>query len=262
MLAFFISHLRDNQLASSTICTYVTAVGFVNQLSGHPNPVDSFIVKKMLASVKRGTSRDDQRLPVTPFILSKIIHALQHTADSHYQKSMLAAMFLLAFHAFLRIGEICQNRENSNVLQLQDIQFLQNVQKQLSHLEITFRSFKSNYNIRPVILSLRANSQDAEACPVHSLYQFIQLRGTCSGPLFCFPPNLPVTCAHFCSCFNQALAWPGLPTSRFKSHSFRIGAASTAAAQGVPDEGIQHMGRWKSMAFKRYIRLPTMYITR
>jgi len=35
----------------------------------------------------------------------------------------------------------------------------------------------------------------------------------------------------------------------FSSHSFRIGAATVAAANGVPDHRIQQMGRWTSNAF-------------
>ena len=43
-------------------------------------------------------------------------------------------------------------------------------------------------------------------------------------------------------------------TAHFRSHSFRIGAATWLASKGVLDEAIKHMGRWSSNAFKRYIR--------
>ena len=42
----------------------------------------------------------------------------------------------------------------------------------------------------------------------------------------------------------------------FSSHSFRIGAATVAARNGVPDHLIQTMGRWSSNAYQLYIRTP------
>ena len=40
----------------------------------------------------------------------------------------------------------------------------------------------------------------------------------------------------------------------FSSHSFRIGAATSAAAVGLPDHLIQTLGRWTGQAYRRYTR--------
>jgi hypothetical protein len=52
----------------------------------------------------------------------------------------------------------------------------------------------------------------------------------------------------------KALKVLGIDASGYKSHSFRIGAASLAAAQHISNEEIMKLGRWKSNAFKSYIR--------
>lgn len=44
------------------------------------------------------------------------------------------------------------------------------------------------------------------------------------------------------------------PDSMVGGHSLRIGAATTAAEQGVSTEIIQALGNWKSDAYRRYIR--------
>ena len=50
--------------------------------------------------------------------------------------------------------------------------------------------------------------------------------------------------------------WPG--STRYKGHSFRIGAATFAAECGFSDAQIRLMGRWQSDAFRKYIRSPSL----
>ena len=55
---------------------------------------------------------------------------------------------------------------------------------------------------------------------------------------------------------QSALRLAGLPYAAFTGHSFRIGAATIAAQNGIEDSIIQTLGRWKSAAYKLYIRIP------
>ena len=63
-------------------------------------------------------------------------------------------------------------------------------------------------------------------------------------------------------CANQDAGCPQRNPARYmysckySSHSFRIGAASAAAAAGIPDWQIQALGRWSSDCYRGYIRLP------
>jgi hypothetical protein len=52
-----------------------------------------------------------------------------------------------------------------------------------------------------------------------------------------------------------------LDSSRYSSHSFRIGGASVLAAAGVPDYIILKIGRWKSLAFLDYIRQASSFFS-
>ena len=47
----------------------------------------------------------------------------------------------------------------------------------------------------------------------------------------------------------------GLASKDYAGHSFRIGAATTAAHQGIHDSLIKTLGRWESAAYTRYIRM-------
>lgn len=48
----------------------------------------------------------------------------------------------------------------------------------------------------------------------------------------------------------------GLPFHSLKGDTFRVGAASTAAAVGLPDWLIKIMDRWSSDWYQLYIRTP------
>ena len=54
---------------------------------------------------------------------------------------------------------------------------------------------------------------------------------------------------------RQMFSAAGL-SGNFSSHSFRIGAATVAAHNGVPDNLIQSLGRWSSDVYQLYIRTP------
>ena len=45
-------------------------------------------------------------------------------------------------------------------------------------------------------------------------------------------------------------------STAYSGHSFRSGAATTAATQGISDTTIKMLGRWKSSAYQVYIKTP------
>ena len=56
----------------------------------------------------------------------------------------------------------------------------------------------------------------------------------------------PLSKHTFSALLNKSLAGLGLAEAHFKSHSFRIGIATILAMEGMPDENIKFLGRWKS----------------
>ena len=59
---------------------------------------------------------------------------------------------------------------------------------------------------------------------------------------------------------NQALQSAGKDPAPYSGHSFRIGAASTAAERGVEDSLIKILGCWQSSAYQRCVKIPRKHL--
>ena len=77
-----------------------------------------------------------------------------------------------------------------------------------------------------------------------------------AGPFFKFASGVPLSRELLVSRLREALRPSGLEVGKYSGHSFRIGAATTAAAVGIEDSLIKTLGRWKSAAYLLYVRVP------
>ena len=80
------------------------------------------------------------------------------------------------------------------------------------------------------------------------------------GPVFILEGGRPCDGGLFDNFLRRCVLAAGLDVERYKAHSFRIGAAATAAEAGIADAEIQRLGRWdlEVEAFQRYIRIPKL----
>ena len=92
-------------------------------------------------------------------------------------------------------------------------------------------------------------------CPVAAILSYVAIRCDQPGPFFLKSTNRPLSKEDFLSEVCGLLNTLGVPLDQCASHSFRIGAAMSAALAGVENSTIQLLG-WQSAAFHRYIRTP------
>ena len=165
-------------------------------------------------------------------------------------------MCYIAFFAFLRIGEITvDGSDQSNLIRLNQLSRLMTAQGQVVALQLTICKYKHSTNGRPFVIDI---FQEESCCPVKAVLAFISVRGTTSGPMFCWPGGAPVKRSIFVQQLNRALGFCNLDPTLYKAHSFRIRAATWDAAKGLSDAQIHQLGRWKSNAFLSYIRTPSL----
>ncbi len=93
-------------------------------------------------------------------------------------------------------------------------------------------------------------------CPVLAILHYLQQRTDNPGPFFIDSSKHIICKPWFVKQIREVLNSMGLPQDQYAGHSFRIGAATTAALRGVEDSLIQTLGRWHSSAFNTF-GLPT-----
>jgi hypothetical protein len=86
--------------------------------------------------------------------------------------------------------------------------------------------------------------QDENICPCNLLKIYLKGRPSVQGPLFCHLDGKSLTRYQFVSILKKALNWACISDTGFSSHSFRIGAATSLAMEGV-DKG----NTWEPQGF-------------
>lgn len=161
-------------------------------------------------------------------------------------------MFSCAFFGFLRCGEITCKKANS-------VLFLKNfyVSFGCKCFVLWLRTFKTDPSSQGVDITIFENDVFK---PVHNMCLYMQTRRSLScsphSPLFIMDEfnHGPMHRDKFIHILRSLLMRIGLNNSRYAGDSFRIGAATAAAAAGVEDHMIKDLGRWSSDCYVRYIR--------
>ena len=250
-LAQFIVHLKHQGLKPATISSKLSALSYIHNLKGYPNPTQAFVVQKLLVSLRKQTVQD-KRLPIVYDTLVLLVQALSGIGLPVNLQLMFRSMFLLAFFALLRIGEMAATSQGTqNIIRRENVSFGK-TKGSVSSAQILFQHFKHS-NGQSASVNLTRNS-DNNFCPVTTLYQYLKQSGFKQGPLFMHPCGCPVSAGSFTKVLRKCLKKLRLSTKRYTTHSFRIGGATHAYNQNFTEQQIRTLGRWRSNAFMKYIR--------
>lgn len=257
----FATYLAQSHLSWQTIKTYLSGVRHYLLVHNLHSPFSDQQLPRLqllLKGIKRATSRrapSRERLPITPDILRALLRVLnEHPSDP--DNIMIWAAMNLCLFGFLRSGEICCPSPSSYNptwhLCVGDIAI--DKPQDTRVLFATIKGSKTDPFRSGVTIAVGATSE--VVCPIKAMLPYLALRQAQPGPLFKFASGEFLTRARFVKEVRRLLQAAGLQPDKYAGHSFRIGAATTAARKGIPDNIIQTLGRWKSSAYQAYIRLP------
>ena len=257
-VCLFCVFLAKQKLTHATIKCYLAAVRHLH-MAGDPHMGSMAKLEQVLKGIKsiqaKGGAQGRERLPITPELLVKLKRVWEQDAQN-IDKVMLWGAALLCFFGFLRAGEITVPSDNAYDkgahLSFADISVDSVANPSL--LKIRIKASKTDPFRQGV--DVFVGRTDTELCPVAALLSYMAVRGPGPGPLFRFRDGKPLTRERFVQQVRAALSQAGINYKGYSGHSFRIGAATTAAKRGVADATIKMLGRWKSSAYQLYIRTP------
>ena len=157
------------------------------------------------------------------------------------------------------MGEFARTANNQN----QDFKLIADSDLRVSGSTLWLKIRYSETDQQGVTSSLQIEgSSNPHLCPVLAISQYLSSRPLFHGPFFIHFGGEVLKSCQFSHILKEAIKLVGLSPSSFSSHSFRIGAATTAATSGFPDEMIKKFCRWKSSAFEIYIRPHNLILNR
>ena len=260
VLCYYVACLGQEGLSHATIKTYLLGVRQIQIAHGFQDPHIAAMprLQQVLRGVRVVQGKDGRaprpRLPITPGILRKMKGVWDEEGRS-WNSCMLWAASALNFFSFCRSGELTVPSEKSY--------------DPTAHLSYSDIAVDSRDNPSIIAIHLKKSKTDPfrqgvritvgrtkdKLCPVTALLSYLAKRGDRPGPLFIWQDGRPLTRLQFVDEVRKVLKKANLPAEQFAGHSFRIGAATTAASMGLEDSLIQTLGRWKSSAYLLYVKL-------
>lgn len=250
-LAMFLSYLSLKGLSSKTADLYLTAISFQCKVSNVSDNTKHFLINKLAEGFRRQNKTKRVRLPITYELLEGILTKLPVVCLNSFEVMLFKAAYVLAYFGFFRVGEVTvPNKsvvDSNKVLNLEDVSFIDENRSIL----VNIRFSKTDQLGKGTVLKIKQSG--SSICPVIILRQYLGQRPKVPGPLFCHFDGNPLTRYQFSCILQKSIKLINPQLQGFRSHSFRIGAATRAAQLGWPIEKIKEAGRWASEAYKTYI---------
>lgn len=237
---------------------YTAAVASLHRQHGLPDPTRH---NHRLKLVLRGAIRAHclntatvrrKRHPITLNILALLLGRLRHSQSyNKHDKHMLSAAFTLAFYGFLRISEFtipARKRFNPHIHPTTADIFCS---KRHFHYRLKMSKTDQLHRGQTILLPRSRGS----TCPHAAMKAYLK-HGKLTRrprPLFTFSTGTPLTRGSCLKHLRYLLKRLGYNPKHYNTHSFRIGAATSAAQVGLSSHDIKLLGRWRSTAYQRYI---------
>ncbi|XP_011407305.1 PREDICTED: uncharacterized protein LOC105314691 [Amphimedon queenslandica] len=206
----------------------------------------------VLRGVARASSHHNgraARLPITGTVMHQLVGVW---SGQDFESRLIWAAICVGYFGFLRVGEFTATDLSPANILMSEVAI--NSRTSPTAIRLRLRKAKTDPFGRGVEIFLGVSGSGV--CPVSALLSYLAIRPLGNGHLFIWEDGRPLTRTAFVTRLRRGLQSAGFDMSRYSGHSLRIGAATSAAAAGVPDHLIKILGRWQSEAYHLYVRTP------
>ena len=256
----------SRSLAPGSIKVYTAAVGNFHRQHGLKDPTrHNHRLKLVLRGATRAhcllnhTTVRHIRHPITSKILAPLLGQLKHSKSyNKHDKRMLSAAFTLAFYGFLRVSEFTSPSHKRFDPRIHPI--TTDISWSKSHFHYRLKKSKTDQLHKGQTIYLPRSR--GPTCPYAAMKMYLKHSRATSrpSPLFVFSDGTPLNRGSCLKHLRYLLKTMGYNPRHYNTHSFRIGAATSAAQAGLSSHDIKLLGRWRSTAYQRYIRSNTTHL--
>ena len=244
----YIAFMSQHDYAFQTVNGHIVALSYYNKINGFIDNTQTFLVKQMLKGLNKTQNRKDHRMPITITLLEKILPNLSHICTSYYEATLFRVAYSISFCALLRVSEIAF----SNIDHINHVLTFQNVKVYPTYVNIFIQKSKTDQSGKGVNITIHFTEKIQFFKT--ALQSYLSIRPQFGGTFLCHFNGSPVTAYQFNAILKKVLEFSGIQNKFYKSHSFRIGGATYLFGEGKSEDEIKSLGRWKSNAYKSYIR--------
>ena len=249
---------------SATLKSYMSAIKKILQLIDYEVDDKKLQLNTLTRACKLINDCVRQRLPIGAGLLEVILQEIQrkYTAQGQiYLEILYKTIFLFGYYGLMRIGELVQG---VHTLCAKDVHLALNKKC----LQLVLYSSKTHTKASlPQRIKISATQQTlrrgrlstSEFCPFEIANQYLQLRNEYyeedNEHFFINSDGSQISQNQVRTVLKDALQSIGLQHELYDTHSLRIGRATDLLQSGCSIDEIKQVGRWKSNAVFRYLRV-------
>ena len=253
LVCLFITHKYRGGNAFSTVATHTSGISYVHKILSVPDPTDNVMVKCLLNAVKKESNKRLELLPISLDMLCEILPFCDVLFNSYYDKCLFKTILLLQYHCCARIGEMVVSHKNDrNTLKTTELSF-----DRFGRLTVDFVYYKHGQEECSQALIIEPTND--RFCPVAAVRHYLTIRYAGKNDiLFIDQGGTPIVREIVSKALKNLIISSGLEANRYDTHSLRMGRACQAASEGWTETQIKRLGRWKSNAYRKYLRGPLL----